>query len=279
MKKNAIIIISTVLLIIVSFFAYDHLMYVTTDNAQVQGRTVMLAPKISGFVVKVNVQEGDSVEKGEVLAELAPQEYDSKLAQAQAELVAIESRMKESEKNYYRLVELYKKSVVSQQQYDQGSSAYHVLKAQYNAAESGIALAQLNLSNTKIIAPSKGFIAKRSLEVGQLANQGVPLLGFVDATDRWVIANFKETEIDQIKIGNLVTIKVDAIAGKKFTGKVASIYSATGSTFTLLPPDNATGNFTKVIQRVPVKIIFDKLTQAEIDELKVGLSTVVKVKK
>lgn len=278
-KKKVIIAIGIVFLLLISYFGYDHLMYVNTDNAQVQGHALILAPKVSGFIEKVYVEEGDAVQAGQVLAEIAPQEFENILAEVKADLSSISAKMKETEKNYFRLLELYKKSVVSQQQYDQANSAYNSIKAQYESMQAKEKLAELNLGNSKISAPSRGFIVKRSAEVGQLANQGVPLFGFVDDNQRWVIANFKETEIDKIKIGNKVYIDVDAITSKTFSGKVASIYSATGATFTLLPPDNATGNFTKVVQRVPVKIIFDDVSAENMSLLKVGLSAVVKVKK
>ncbi len=105
------------------------------------------------------------------------------------------------------------------------------------------------------------------------------MIGFVDSSERWVTANFKETEIEEVQPGKKVNIDVDAISGKTFAGVVESISSATGATFTLLPPDNATGNFTKVVQRVPVKIRFENITAEEIEALKAGLSAFVKVHK
>jgi len=107
---------------------------------------------------------------------------------------------------------------------------------------------------------------------------GQALFGFVSSKDRWVTANFKETQLASIKPGQKVTVEVDAVSGKKFQGEVDSIGSATGSTFTLLPPDNSTGNFTKVVQRVPVKIKLLNLTPADINRLADGLSAVVSVR-
>jgi aconitate hydratase len=111
------------------------------------------------------------------------------------------------------------------------------------------------------------------------ASPGVPLIGFVSSEERWVTANFKETEIESVKIGAKVKIEVDALSGKTFEGSVAAISAATGATFTLLPPDNATGNFTKVVQRVPVKILFSELSESDISDLRAGLSAYVKVRK
>ena len=124
-----------------------------------------------------------------------------------------------------------------------------------------------------------GLIGRESVEVGQLASPGLPLIGFVSSEERWVTANLKETEIEHIKLGANAKIEVDAIGGRTFQGQVTAISSATGSTFALLPPDNATGNFTKVVQRVPVKIQLKNLTNEDIELLKVGLSAVVKISK
>ena len=107
----------------------------------------------------------------------------------------------------------------------------------------------------------------------------MPLVGFVSSDSRWVIANFKETEISGIKPGARAYLEVDAIPGKTFEGVVDNILPSTGAKFALLPPDNATGNFTKVVQRVPVRININTTSEAEIESLRAGLSVVVKVKK
>lgn len=122
-----------------------------------------------------------------------------------------------------------------------------------------------------------GFVARRAAEVGQYATASAPLFGFVDATDRWVICNLKETEIGDIIQGTKVDITVDAISGRNFTGKVQQLSPSTGATFTMIPPDNATGNFTKVVQRVPIKISIEGVTPEEISLLRAGLSADVRV--
>lgn len=278
-KKKILSIIGTIILLVVTYNLYEHFMYVETDNAQVFGHSVMLAPKVSGYVIKVNVTEGQKVQKDFVLIEIDPRDYENNLKQAKGELASIEARKRDAEKNYRRIVDLFSKGAVSQQQYDASTAQFNDVKSKYDAVASLVSQAELNLANTKIIAPSEGFVAKRSVEVGQLASPGVPLIGFVDSGERWIIANFKETEISRVKLNSKVDIEVDALSGKHFTGTIESISSATGATFTLLPPDNATGNFTKVVQRVPVKIKFENLSAEEIESLKTGLSAQVKVHK
>ena len=278
-KKKALLVVGIVIALVISFATYDHFAYVKTDNAQIFGHSLMLAPKVTGFINKVNITEDQKVEKGSVLIEIDARDYDNNLKQAKGELASIEARRKDAERNYRRLVELLSKGAVSQQQFDTSTAQYNDVKAKYDAIASQVAQAELNLSNTKILAPSDGFIAKKSAEVGQLATPGIPLIGFVDSGDRWIIANFKETEIEHIKLNNKVDIEVDAISDKTYKGRVESVSSATGATFTLLPPDNATGNFTKVVQRIPVKIKIENLTAEDIVNLKTGLSALVKVHK
>lgn len=278
-KKIILSVIGFIVVVISTITIYEHIAYVKTDNAQVFGHSLMLAPKVSGYINNVNISEGQKVQKGEVLIEIETRDYENNLKQMKGDLASIEARRKDAEKNYHRLVDLFSKGAVSQQQFDSATAQYNDVKAKYEAIASQVSQAEFNLSNTKIVAPTDGFIAKRSAEVGQLATPGIPLIGFVDANERWVIANFKETDIEDIKINAKVDIEIDAISGKTYEGRVESISSATGATFTLLPPDNATGNFTKVVQRVPVKIKIENLTVEDIVKLKTGLSALVKVHK
>ncbi len=277
MKKKILIGVGLISAAIAGYFIFDHMTYVTTDNAQVEAHSVLLAAKVTGYILKVNVTEGQKVKKGDLLAEIDDRDYQNTLRQISSELTSIEAREKDAQKNFRRLVELYRKGAVSQQQFDTSSTAFSEVKAKFDAVSAQVSQAQLNLENTKIKAPSDGFIAKKSIETGQFTSPGIPLIGFVEANERWVTANFKETEIEDIKIGNKVDISVDAVTKKDYKGIVESISSATGAMFALLPPDNATGNFTKVVQRVPVKIKFENIDESDSELLKAGLSASAKV--
>ena len=135
---------------------------------------------------------------------------------------------------------------------------------------------KLTILNLKTQYHSVGlFVAKKSVEIGQLAAAGVPLVGFVDAGERWVTANYKETDLSHIKAGAKAWIEVDAIKGRTFKGVIESVSAATGATFTLLPPDNATGNFVKVTQRIPVRIRLDNPVSGT--GLAPGMSALVEV--
>lgn len=276
-RKTLVGLGASVVVGLISYFLYQHFMYVSTENAQVDAHTVILAAKIGGYVTSVKVREGDRVKAGEVLAEIDPRDYANAVTRMQGELVSLQARARDNERNYRRMHDLYDKGVVSQQQFDASSASYQETKAKFDAVAAQVEQAKLDLTNTKIVAPRDGFVAKKSVEVGQLAAPGVALIGFVGSDERWVTANFKETEIADIRIGAPVYVSVDALGGKIYGGKVESISAATGATFTLLPPDNATGNFTKVVQRVPVKISLDKLTDRDIEMLRAGLSVIVSV--
>lgn len=143
--------------------------------------------------------------------------------------------------------------------------------------QAALELAELRLSYCNIVAPVSGRIGKRNLEIGQYVQPGQPLLTVVNGENFWVVANFKETQLEKMKPGQDVIISLDGYPDQELKGKVASFSLATGAKFALLPPDNATGNFVKITQRVPVKIILDGESQYK-EILKAGLSVEVKVK-
>jgi membrane fusion protein (multidrug efflux system) len=147
--------------------------------------------------------------------------------------------------------------------------------ADLHAREAGLAVAQVNLGYTRIVAPADGAVGERQVRPGQLVSPGTQVLSFVDGT-AWVLANFRETQLTNINVGNPVDIRIDVYPGEVTHGRVLEIAPASGSQFALLPPDNATGNYTKVVQRVPVKIALDDSTLAT--RLRSGLSAVVTVR-
>jgi membrane fusion protein, multidrug efflux system len=149
------------------------------------------------------------------------------------------------------------------------------LVADLHAKEAALQVAQVNLGYTQILAPADGTIGERQVRTGQLVSPGTQVMTFVENI-RWVAANFRETQLTNIKVGDPAEIRVDVYPGKVFKGKVLEIAPASGSQFALLPPDNATGNFTKVVQRVPVKIALDDSSLTS--QLRPGLSAVVTVR-
>jgi membrane fusion protein, multidrug efflux system len=184
-----------------------------------------------------------------------------------------------------------KQLLILQQQRKQASSATNAVSVQSNATASQISIAsatikqrqvdvddaKLNLSYTVLTAPAGGLISKVNVQVGQFLNAGQSTFSVVLDQSLWVVANFKETQFSKIRIGQPVIINVDAIPGHDFDGTVSSFSPATGATFALLPPDNASGNFVKVVQRLPIKIEFTNMQDSVLNRLKAGMNVNVDV--
>jgi membrane fusion protein (multidrug efflux system) len=323
-----------------------------TDDAQVNGHLIQVSPRIAGQVLKVDVEENQVVNKGDVIAELDPADYqvavenaqaalDSAKAaasaarvnvplitvntksnlgsatadvsaarnsvqqavqqaqSAQAKVAQAQANNLKAQADLARYKPLVEKDVISKQQFDAAVAAADAAKAELADAQAGVQAAQdarakqaeaevekaqaqldqakLNLSYTKIVAPAAGIITRKSVEVDQNVSPGQNLLTLVSLEDLWITANFKETQLRHMVAGQKVEIHVDA-TGKDYSGKVTQIGGATGSVLSLFPPENATGNYVKVVQRLPVRIDFTDLAHEDPHhELRPGLSVEPKV--
>jgi len=380
--KLGLIIAGLVLLAAVFFLWRYFGSYQSTDDAQIDGHVNSVSARVSGHVLKLNVEDNQYVEKGTVLVEIDPADYEVAVAQARAEYAdaqaqaaaaginvpitdvstssqvsgaqagvsgaqagiaaarqqfeAAKSQVIEAEANntkaqndLVRYKQLIDKQEISQQQYDQAVASAQAaaatvqasrasadalvaqieqaqdrlaqagaelrtagtapqtmrvtraraLSAQANADQKKAQLdqAELNLQYTEVIAPVSGAVSNRTVEVGQNVQPGQEMMKIIplDEANIWVTANFKETQLGKMKAGQPAEIEVDA-TGKTYKGHVDSVAGASGERFSLLPPENATGNYVKVVQRIPVKIVFD---QGEIKnhELRPGMSVEPKV--
>ena len=211
-----------------------------------------------------------------------------------------------AERNYNRFDALYKQNAVTKQQYDDMHTAYLSAKARYEMlkrqkesvqavsreqntrlgqneagiklAEAALELAHLNLSYTVILAPCDGVTGRKEIQVGQLIQSGQTIVDVVDSKEKWVVANYKETQTANINAGQEVEIEVDAVHGHKFKGIVRSISRATGASFSLMPQDNSSGNFVKIEQRIPVRIDFTDDNDAEaLKRVSAGMNVECKV--
>ncbi|MCC8177106.1 MAG: HlyD family secretion protein [Bacteroidales bacterium] len=223
-----------------------------------------------------------------------------------AALAEVKALMDNAQRDLARYKELLAQEAVTQQQYDAVETNYAALKAKYDMlshqkrstdltsqeqtqrlgqndagielAKAAVELAELNLSYTVIISPCDGYASKKNIQVGQLVQPGQTLLTVVDTADTWVVANYKETQTARMAVGDSVRMTVDAIPGVKFMGYIEQISQATGAQYSVVPQDNATGNFVKVEQRVPVKIRFAANTpRADMARLRTGLNVECKV--
>jgi len=270
------------------WFARSH---VSTDNAQVDGHIIPILPKVGGFVAEVRVRENQAVSAGDTLVVLDDRDFRVRLAQTDADLAALlatvssrtrvgqaEAAVAQAQANALkaradlaRLEPLALQDIVSAQQLDAGRAAAAAADAQLAASQAALVgadarvaasraardQAALQLSYTSVLAPANGVVSKKTVEVGQLVQSGQPLMAVVPLQDVWVVANLKETETADVTAGDPAEITVDAYGARRFRGHVESLAPATGAKFSLLPPDNATGNFTKVVQRIPVRIRLD----------------------
>lgn len=277
-KKRILGAVVAVVVVFSGYMIYDHLTYVSTDNAQIGAHVTMLSSRVNGTIQKVMFEENQRVKAGDVLAQIDTSDYSNASTAAQAEVNSLEARTREAEANYKRADDLFKQQAISRERYEAAMAAFKDLTAKTQAAKAKFDQAALNVSYTRIIAPADGTIARKSVEPGQFVPAGQPLFGFVASKERWVSANLKETELAGVKVGNKAYVDVDAIDGKKFHGVVESISPSTGAVFSLLPPDNATGNFTKVVQRVPVRIHLTELSDEDVDRLQAGLSATVSIR-
>ena len=203
---------------------------------------------------------------------------EKEVQQVQAELA---SRVLAIEQARQRVAEV--RGTLSKAEGQQGQVSVRTAEvaraeAVLRAAQADLATAELNVEYSIVRAPTDGVVSKRSVEIGQVVQPGQPLLALVPLQDVWVIANFKETQLTRIRPGQKAEVRVDSFPGTVFVGTVNSISAGTGSRFSLLPPENATGNWVKVVQREPVKIQLDGKTAGNPQPLRTGMSAVVTVR-
>lgn len=223
------------------------------------------------------------------------------LTVSDANIEELRIRMNQAETDFHRYEQLYAQKAVTRQQYDNAKADYEATRAKYDmlvrqkrstslvkdeqtqrleqnqtnieVAQAAQHLAELNLSYTVIVAPCNGVTSKRAIQEGQLIQPGQTLLSVVDHDSVWVIANYKETQTRHIDEGMPVDIEVDAVPGITYRGRVATLSSATGAQYSIIPQDNSAGNFVKVEQRIPIKIVFTGENRREdMDRLRSGMN-------
>lgn len=325
-KKGLSIFILLLLLIAIGSAAYWYFFikgFEETEDVYVSGNQVMVSAQVAGNISKINVDNMDPVQAGDVLLELDDTNAKLSFEQAKSNLAnavrqvsqlnytvkqlksavrANEITLAQAQGNLNRRVQLVKDGAIDKESFQHAKEAVELAKAnlttsqnqlganqallldgplseqpQIQSAVSNLKQAWLNLERTKIRSPIKGYVARRNAQVGQAVSVGGALMAVVTTDQMWLDANFKETQLTHMRIGQLVEIHFDLYGkDKTFNGKVVGIEMGTGSAFSLLPTQNATGNWIKVVQRVPVRIQLDPQQLAE-NPLRIGLSATVKV--
>ena len=288
-----------------------------TDNAYVRGRTSVIAPQVSGYVVAVLVSDYARVKAGQVLVRIDDSTYRARVEQARANLAAAVANLANNRQarasgdasllgqnatlarakaDMLRADELVKDGSVSVRERDQTRAALAEaeaqseiarqnirtvdvgrggLEAQVAAARAALRSAEIDLEHTVILAPEAGQVSEVGVRLGQYVTNGTQLMSLVPP-DRWVIANYKEAQTAHMASGQPASFRVDALAGAKFIGHIENMSPAAGSEFSVLKPDNATGNFVKVPQRIGVRIAIDT-NQPDFERLRPGMSVISRI--
>ena len=282
-----------------------------TDNAQVKQLIVPVNSRVQGFIKKIYFEfrfrlaqaEADfqNAISGKNAMATTVHTTQNNIAVSDAGLQEAKVRLDNAEREYHRYKNLLAQDAVTKQQYDAVQTDYEASKARYELllrqrqsttlvkqeqphrleqtdagiklAQAALELARLNLSYTVILAPCDGTTGRKDIQEGQLIQPGQTLVDVVDENERWVVANYKETQTTYIREGQPVEIEVDAVPGIIFEGIVKSISRATGASFSLLPQDNSAGNFVKVEQRIPIRIEFSTGNRPEdMERLRAGMN-------
>lgn len=257
--------------ILVVYYWYNYLRgYVATDDALIDSDAVTISSKILGRILALNIDEGDSVKAGQLLVQIDDSDLKAQEAQARAALDYVEQNvpvariaLDRAKDDFDRASIQYSDHVITREQFDHARKAMELAQAQQavalsqvKASQAQLAVIETQLTNTRIIATASGVVARKWVVPGDIVQPGQPIFTLYNLNDVWVTANFEETKLASIHLGDSVLISVDAFPDRKLTGTVALIGAAAASQFSLIPPNNASGNFTKITQRVPVRIAF-----------------------
>jgi membrane fusion protein (multidrug efflux system) len=270
------------------FFVGRHM--VSTENAYVRADISLISPQVQGYVRAIPVAENQSVHAGDVLVEIDPTDNQAQVAAARAALAQAQGARASEQadsawaaaevRRYRPLAERGLLSPARMQQIEiqarQAGGGLAAANAAVAAAQAQLQQAELDLERTTIRAPIDGVVGDRQVQLGQLVRVGAPLMSVVPLQSVYVVANFKETQIESFRPGQPVIIRADIAHNLRLRGTVESIAPASGTEFSIIPTDTATGNFTKIVQRVPVRIRIEP-GQDGLELLRPGLSANVTV--
>lgn len=310
-KRTIGAILGIIILGGIGYFIHDALMFQSTDDAYVETTTVQVSPKIAGHITKVYVKDNQAIKAGMVVAEIDDTDYRVKLEKAeanyqkvllnqknaQANFNAMQTNISVAKKDLDRYTALYESGAVSKQTLDAAQAKYDSAQANLTQAEEALLSpndnkvadadlravkaeldqAKLNMQYTKVIAPQDGTVSSRRVETGMYVQPGSPLFVIVP-NNVWVVANFKENQLRHMRAGQPVDIKIDTYPDHVFKGEVESIQRSSGAKSSLFPPENAVGSFVKIVQRIPVKIIFTEKYDTNEYNVVPGMSVIPKVR-
>ncbi len=251
--------------------------HVTTDNAYVNAEIAQVTPSTGGIIKQILVNDTDTVKTGDVLVIIDDMDAQLSFARAKADLAKAQVDLERTKTDYDRRLALEKTGSVSGEEISNARNAYKAAQATFDAAHVAQQQAQVDLDRITIRSPVDGVIAKRMVQLGQRIQAGAPLMSVVPIHQLHVDANFKEVQLRRVRVGQPVYLTSD-IHGKSviYRGTVAGVAGGTGAAFSLIPAQNATGNWIKVVQRLPVRITLDP-EDLKKHPLQVGLSMTVDI--
>ena len=251
-------------MVIITFFTLSGLIWLgvhiygryhtSTDNAYINANAVQISSRITGKVMHLYVKNNQYIHKGDLLFAIDEEPFQLAVNAANAALALSMAELDNAVNTQNRVMNLVKRKFLSPQDGDNAIANYKTAAAKVEQAKVLLSQAQLNLQYAKVTAPTSGWITNFTLRVGDIASANQPLFVLISDEEFWVDANFKETEMASIQPGQAAEIVADMYPNHTFKGVVESISNGAGSVFSLLPPQNATGNWVKVTQRVPVRI-------------------------
>jgi membrane fusion protein (multidrug efflux system) len=297
--RNVKVVIPLFLVVLaIAIFAWRYYIslrdFVSTDDAYIDGDRVSVSAKILGRIDLLTVDEGDSVRQGQILVRLDDNDLRAQEAQAKASLAFARENislakvnMDKAQMDYQRALSQFKQSIIPKEEYDHAQSEFESTKARLSIANAQVAamqaqlgVIQTQLTNTIIESPMTGVVSKRWVLSGDIVQPGQSIFTIYNVKDVWVTANLEETSLSNLRLGDKVDIKVDTYPDIQFSGTILRLGSNTASQFSLIPPNNASGNFTKVTQRVPIKISIEQTDSihSQRASLLPGMSVEVKVR-
>lgn len=267
---KVLLLVLTVFIAVVGITIYilEERAAIWTNDAFIEAYGTDLSANVTEKIITLYVDEGDTVKKGQLIAQLQNNiplaqkaAAEAKIKSLEEEIIVQEARYKKIRNDFIRALAGFEDKVVSEQDFDHAEKNLEIIDAEIKLAKANLELAkkQLEVINAELVhytirAPQDGVIAKRWVWVGDVTTPGQSLYTMYDLKNIWVLANLEEGKIENVRLGDTVRISVDAYPGYTFHGKVFTIKGAAASQFTLVPQNTATGNYTKVSQRVPIKI-------------------------
>jgi membrane fusion protein, multidrug efflux system len=297
--RNVKVVVPLFLVVLaITIFAWQYYIklrdFVSTDDAYIDADRVSVSAKILGRIDQLTIDEGDSVRQGQILVRLDDSDLRAQEAQANASFVFARENillakvnLEKAQMDLQRSSTQFKQNIIPKEQYDHVLSEYESTKARLNianaqaaAAQAQLIVVQTQLKNTVIASPMTGVVSKRWVLTGDIVQPGQSIYTIYNVRDVWVTANLEETSLSNLRLGDKVDIKVDTYPDIKFSGTIVRLGSNTASQFSLIPPNNASGNFTKVTQRVPIKISIERADAGRSQNVNLlpGMSVEVRVR-